>query len=72
MRFNTVNRITALFFELKPQATDDQILMISHSLSGAGEQLAKWWVTRPDIPREQVVNTLMAVTWRGIESHLPE
>ncbi|MCQ8896446.1 TetR/AcrR family transcriptional regulator [Limnobacter humi] len=70
MRFNTVNRITALFHELRSTVTDDQILMIAHSLSGAGEQLAKWWVTRPDISRQQVVNTLMNTVWNGISSHL--
>lgn len=70
MRFNTVNRITVLFNELRGTVTEDQILMIAHSLSGAGEQLAKWWVTRPDVPRQQVVNTLMNTIWNGISSHL--
>ncbi len=66
MRFDTVNRIAALLADLKPRFTDEEVLALAHALSGAGEQMAKWWVTQPHVPKRVIVSTLynMSLHWR--------
>lgn len=66
MRFDTVNRIAALLVDLKPRFEDQEVQALAHALSGAGEQMAKWWVTQPQTPKTLVVNTLyqMSTHWR--------
>jgi len=38
-------------------------------LSGAGEQLAKWWLTQPALPKATVVNTMFNLLWAGLVQH---
>ncbi|HEX4918849.1 MAG TPA: TetR/AcrR family transcriptional regulator [Limnobacter sp.] len=67
MRFDTVNRIAALLGDLKPKFSDSEVLALAHALSGAGEQMAKWWVTQARVPKRMVVDTLydMSLRWRS-------
>ncbi|HEX4878810.1 MAG TPA: TetR/AcrR family transcriptional regulator [Limnobacter sp.] len=68
MRFDTVSRIAALLGDLKPKFSDAEVLALAHALSGAGEQMAKWWVTQPGLPKQLVVDTLydMSLHWRNV------
>ncbi|WP_226351548.1 hypothetical protein [Pseudonocardia sp. ICBG601] len=34
---------------------DERSLAFAYAISGVGEQLGRWWLTRPDIPRSTVV-----------------
>jgi AcrR family transcriptional regulator len=43
---------------------------LAHGFVGAGESLAAWWVDHPDETREQVVQRVMDVGWRGIDAVL--
>jgi AcrR family transcriptional regulator len=42
--------------------------MIGEILGGATRSLIRWWHTHPDIPEEVLVETLVAVIWRGMAS----
>jgi AcrR family transcriptional regulator len=66
MRFDTVNRIAALLADLQPHFHSHEIQALAHALSGAGEQMAKWWVTQPTVPKTLIVETLyqMSLHWR--------
>jgi hypothetical protein len=41
--------------------------MQAHALSGAAEQLAKWWIENEEVARDVVVDLLMDLMWRGFE-----
>lgn len=69
MRFDTVMRISLLLGDLKPRVTEEAILATAHALSGAGEQLAKWWLTQPELPKEVVVNSMFNLMWAGLQIH---
>jgi AcrR family transcriptional regulator len=33
----------------------DALAMLAHALVGAGEQVGRWWATRPEVPKAEVV-----------------
>ena len=69
LRFDTVNRIALLLSDLKGVVSEEEVLATAHALSGAGEQLAKWWLTQPDLPKATVVNTMFNLLWAGLAQH---
>lgn len=66
LRFETVAAIAALLRAAVPDLAEEVATPYAHVLSGAGEQLAKWWRTRPDVPLDQVVALQMDVVWLGL------
>ena len=67
MRFDTVAKITALLTPLMPQVAPPVVEMQAHALSGAAEQLAKWWIENEQVERPVVVDLLTDLMWRGFE-----
>jgi AcrR family transcriptional regulator len=67
LRFDTVAKITALLTPLMPQVAPPIVEMQAHALSGAAEQLAKWWIENEQVARPVVVDLLTGLMWRGFE-----
>lgn len=65
MRFQTVEQITNLFAE-RSSMPKERIEAFAHAISGAGEQIAKWWIRRPEIPRAHVVDHMHKFTAFGL------
>ena len=55
LRAGTIERIAEVARRFAPDADPDRLGAYAHAISGVGEQLGRWWLTRPDVPREQVV-----------------
>ncbi|WP_029432511.1 TetR/AcrR family transcriptional regulator [Blastococcus sp. URHD0036] len=55
LRAGTIERIAAVARRFAPDADPDRLGAYAHAISGVGEQLGRWWLTRPDVPRQQVV-----------------
>lgn len=68
LRFDTVAKITALLAPLMPQVATPIVEMQAHALSGAAEQLAKWWIENEQVERPVVVDLLTGLMWRGFEA----
>jgi AcrR family transcriptional regulator len=68
LRFETVKMIASLLEPNMPKVPRPILEMQSHALSGAAEQLAKWWIDNDQIPRGRVVEVLMDLLWRGFQS----
>jgi hypothetical protein len=51
-----------------PQVAPPIVEMQAHALSGAAEQLAKWWIENEQVERVVVVDLLTGLMWRGFES----
>ena len=68
LRFATVAKITALLAPLMPQVAPPIVEMQAHALSGAAEQLAKWWIENEHVERTVVVDLLTGLMWRGFEA----
>jgi AcrR family transcriptional regulator len=56
LRDITVQQLAMVFAAYAPHANAEQVTVFAHSTSGAGEQLGRWWLRNPGIPRERVVH----------------
>jgi AcrR family transcriptional regulator len=55
LRNGTVDQIGALLSRYAGDADPGQITMWAHAVSGAGEQLGRWWMQNKRVPRKRVV-----------------
>ena len=65
LRFATVERIAKLIRDAAPEIDRRSAAAFAHAVSGAGEQLAKWWQQNPRLRREEVSGYLIAFAWHG-------
>ncbi len=70
LRFMTAERIAALFIAAAPHIPAYEAVGAAHIVSGAAEQLARWWHRNPDISLETVVDGVMTVIWPGLQLRL--
>jgi len=66
LRFRTVDQIAALFHVAVPGVEIGRTRAYAHAVSGAGEQLARWWRQNPEVELDEVVEHLMTVAWHGL------
>jgi AcrR family transcriptional regulator len=55
LRAATVEVIRAALAPFLPGVDDEQLTAAAYAISGAGEQLGRWWLRRPELPRERMV-----------------
>ena len=55
LRDTTVERIAALGRAFAPDADPETLAVFAHAASGAGEQVGRWWLRNPEVPRSRVV-----------------
>lgn len=67
LRFHTVDRIAEILGNELPTVPTPQLSALAHGVSGAAEQVAKWWRTQPQTPRAAVVQHCMQLLWGGLE-----
>lgn len=70
LRFMTAEQIAALFILAAPHVARYEAVGAAHIVSGAAEQLARWWHRNPEITLETVVDGAMTVLWPGLQSRL--
>jgi AcrR family transcriptional regulator len=70
LRFLTAEQIASLFIAAAPDIPRYEAVAAAHIVSGAAEQLARWWYRNPDIALETVVEGVMTVIWPGLQSRL--
>jgi AcrR family transcriptional regulator len=70
LRFMAAEQIAALFIAAAPDIPEYEAIGAAHIVSGAAEQLARWWRRNPDIALETVVDGVMTVVWPGIAARL--
>lgn len=71
LRFRTVDQIAALLRRELPAIGAAELGVLAHGVSGAAEQIAKWWRGNPTIPRATVVARTMRLVWGGLEALAP-
>lgn len=70
LRFMTAEGIAALFIAAAPHVPRYEAVGAAHIVSGAAEQLARWWYRNPEISLETVVDGVMTVIWPGLRRRL--
>lgn len=71
-RFATVEKIAALLRLHLAEADEERVETFSHLISGAVEQLGRWWLRHPDVRREDVVARFVELSWAGLSPHVVE
>jgi AcrR family transcriptional regulator len=56
LRDITVDQIGLVLRQYAPNASDEELTLWAHAASGAGEQLGRWWMRHPRIPRKRIVD----------------
>jgi hypothetical protein len=49
-----------------PHAPRQKVEAFAHALSGAGEQLERWWRQNPELTRREIVDYFHAFAWQGL------
>jgi AcrR family transcriptional regulator len=70
LRFMTAERIAVLFIAAAPRIPKDDAVAAAHIISGAAEQLARWWRRNPDVPIATLVDWVMTAIWPGLQIRL--
>jgi AcrR family transcriptional regulator len=70
LRFMTAEQIAALFIAAAPRIPRYEAVGAAHIVSGAAEQLARWWRRNPDVSIATVVDGVMTVVWPGLQNRL--
>ena len=60
LRAATVRRIADQAREFAPDADPEVVIVFAHAASGAGEQMGRWWIRNPGVPRSRVVGYYIA------------
>lgn len=55
LRASTIRHIIDVIEFLDPPVGGERVEALAYMVSGLGEQLGRWWLTRPEVPREQIV-----------------
>jgi AcrR family transcriptional regulator len=70
LRFMTAERIAALFIAAAPHIPQYEAMAAAHIVSGAAEQIARWWQRNPDVSVTTVTEGLMTIVWPGLRIQL--
>jgi AcrR family transcriptional regulator len=70
LRFMTAEQMAALFIAAAPHVPRYEAVGAAHIVSGAAEQLARWWRRNPDLSIETVAEGVMTVVWPGLQNRL--
>jgi AcrR family transcriptional regulator len=64
----TVTQLLAQDPEATRQHTSERELkLVAVVITGAARSLASWWTEHPEVPREELLATLMATLWLGLD-----
>jgi AcrR family transcriptional regulator len=65
-RHETILRIIDVGVRMRPNVDVQQVEALAYMISGLGEQLGRWWLTQPSVPRRVVVGYYRDFIMRGI------
>ena len=68
LRVGTVNTIAALGGRLQIGRGPGSHDAAAHVISGTAEQLGRWWIQHPEVPRERVVDYFVRFLLHGLDA----
>jgi AcrR family transcriptional regulator len=72
VRLRTAEQVAALLMAELPRLPPSEAHAYAHAITGAGEQLARWWRYNPDVPLDTVVERMMTIVWGGMQGVVDE
>lgn len=71
LRRETILQIIDIATAVRAEASRDQIEATAYAISGIGEQLGRWWLTRPNLDRDVIVDYYADIIVNGISRISP-
>lgn len=71
-RFETVERIVDLLRPHLSGESDTTVHAMGHLVSGALEQIGRWWIRNPGLSRDQMVDYSVDLLWGGLSPYVRE
>lgn len=68
LRYATAEAIAVLVRAAAPHVDDESASAYAHAISGAAEQLAKWWRRHPEVAVDVLVERMMDALWTGLRA----
>lgn len=68
MRDRNAEMIGELLADGRSDLDPDRVSLLAHALVGAGEQVGRWWVARPELPQDVVVERFVVLTAGAIQA----
>lgn len=68
LRQGTVVELLRMGLTLAPEVDPATANAFAHAVAGVGEQIGRWWITNPDVPRERVVGFYTDFLTSGLAS----
>lgn len=72
LRFGHIQVLADLIGASLPAAPPDAVEASAHALSGIGERLGHWWLTRPDLDRADIVEHFVSIAVHGFGQWLED
>ena len=66
-RFQTVDNIISVSRHFLPPGDDERVAAYAHAISGVGEQLGRWWLANPTVPRARLTELYRDFIMRGLD-----
>ena len=67
LRLETVARIARDIQDFVPGAEPERVHAFAHAISGVGEQLGRWWLREPGVPRARLTEHYTDFIWSGLQ-----
>lgn len=67
MRFETAEMVATLVRAAATELDPTAASAYAHAISGAAEQLAKWWRHHPEVTLQTIVDYHLDVVWQGLD-----
>ena len=66
-RSRTVDTVIDNLRDAATHIDHQRIEAYANLMSGAAEQLSRWWLANPHIPRQSIVETMVEFVWSGVQ-----
>ncbi|WP_372736343.1 TetR/AcrR family transcriptional regulator, partial [Nocardioides sp.] len=72
LRFATIEQIRLVLVAAAPNSDPERLEAAAHVAYGAAEGLGFWWLSRPEVTLDAVVEHCTEVLWRGLAPYTEE
>ena len=70
LRFGTIRLIHLQLRSAAPGTPEPLTEAAAHAISGVGERLGHWWLTRPELTRDELVELYTEFVWNGVKDYV--
>lgn len=66
IRASSIEMMATMIKRYFPTIDDEQIDVLAHALFATGEQLGRWWLKNPQVPKARVISHYVTFMWNAL------